>query len=95
VLSALFLISVTMSGTAASAAELVGGPTITRHSQVPAIGTTIVHPRTAYGCKRIWRCDNQVCEWRRGCWGIYGYVEGPYYSVPLAKRQWKQQGLPQ
>ena len=55
---------------------------------------TVVPPRVAYGCKRIWRCDKQVCEWRRGCWGVYGYVEGPYYSVALAQRQWERDGLP-
>jgi hypothetical protein len=51
-------------------------------------------PRVAYGCKRIWRCDKEVCEWRRGCWGVYGYVESPYYSQDLAKRQWVRDGLP-
>jgi hypothetical protein len=51
-------------------------------------------PHVAYGCKRIWRCDAQVCEWRRGCWGIYGYIESPYYSLPLARRQWERDGLP-
>jgi hypothetical protein len=51
-------------------------------------------PRVQYGCKRIWRCDKQVCEWRRGCWGIYGYMEGPYYSQELARRQWERDGWP-
>jgi hypothetical protein len=51
-------------------------------------------PHVPYGCKRVWRCDKQVCEWRRGCWGIYGYIEGPYYSQELAKRQWTRDGLP-
>lgn len=51
-------------------------------------------PRVAYGCKRVWRCDAQVCEWRRGCWGIYGYMEGPYYSQELAKSQWERDGWP-
>jgi hypothetical protein len=51
-------------------------------------------PRVAYGCKRIWRCDKEVCEWRRGCWGVYGYIESPYYSQELAKRQWVRDGLP-
>lgn len=55
---------------------------------------TVVPLGTAYGCKRIWRCDKQVCEWRRGCWGVYGYIEGPYYSVALAQRQWERDGLP-
>ena len=51
-------------------------------------------PTTAYGCKRVWRCDAQVCEWRRGCWGIYGYMEGPYYTTSLARRQWERDGWP-
>jgi hypothetical protein len=51
-------------------------------------------PRVQYGCKRIWRCDAQVCEWRRGCWGVYGYMEGPYYSQELALRQWERDGWP-
>ena len=42
----------------------------------------------------MWRCDAQVCEWRRGCNGIYGYVEGPYYNKPLAERQWARDYLP-
>jgi hypothetical protein len=49
-------------------------------------------PRVAYGCKRVWRCDTEVCEWRRGCWGVYGYMEGPYYTDQLAKRQWARDG---
>ena len=49
-------------------------------------------PRVAYGCKRVWRCDAEVCEWRRGCWGVYGYMEGPYYTEQLAKRQWERDG---
>jgi len=51
-------------------------------------------PSVQYGCKRIWRCDQQVCEWRRGCWGVYGYMEGPYYSQELARRQWERDGWP-
>jgi hypothetical protein len=50
--------------------------------------------RVQYGCKRVWRCDQQVCEWRRGCWGVYGYMEGPYYSQELAQRQWERDGWP-
>ena len=65
----------------------------------PAESVVIVEPRKpaptqAYGCKRIWRCDAQVCEWRRGCWGIYGYMEGPYYTLSLARRQWERDGWP-
>jgi hypothetical protein len=59
-----------------------------------AAAATKPAPHVAYGCKRIWRCDKEVCEWRRGCWGVYGYVEGPYYSQELAKRQWARDGLP-
>jgi hypothetical protein len=51
-------------------------------------------PPIRYGCQRIWRCDSTVCEWRRGCWGIYGYVETPYYTSALARRQWERHGLP-
>jgi hypothetical protein len=51
-------------------------------------------PHVAYGCKRVWRCDAEVCEWRRGCWGVYGYMEGPYYNEPLAKRQYQRDGWP-
>ena len=51
-------------------------------------------PYVRYGCRRIWRCDDQVCEWRRGCWGVYGYMEGPYYTIPLARSQWERHGWP-
>ncbi len=51
-------------------------------------------PEVRYGCKRIWRCDSVVCEWRRGCFGTYGYMEGPYYTLELAKRQWERHGWP-
>ena len=65
---------------------------------IPSNGTTIIVTKpelhVAYGCKRIWRCDKEVCEWRRGCWGIYGYMEGPYYSQELAQRQWERDGWP-
>lgn len=51
-------------------------------------------PQIHYGCQRIWRCDAIVCQWRRGCWGVYGYVEGPYYTKQFAERQWESQGWP-
>ena len=51
-------------------------------------------PVVRYGCSRIWRCDSVICEWRRGCYGIYGYMEGPYYSLPLARRQYERHGWP-
>jgi hypothetical protein len=57
---------------------------------VPVIGPSV----KPYGCQRVWRCDAQVCEWRRGCNGLYGYVEGPYYNKPLAERQWARDYLP-
>jgi hypothetical protein len=50
-------------------------------------------PQIRYGCRRIWRCDATVCEWRRGCRGVYGYVEGPYYTLEFARRQWESHGL--
>lgn len=54
----------------------------------------VPEPKIQYGCQRIWRCDTMVCEWRRGCHGIYGYMEGPYYTQALAKRQWERHGWP-
>jgi hypothetical protein len=51
-------------------------------------------PVVRYGCKRVWRCDGVICEWRRGCWGVYGYMEGPYYTLALAQRQWERHGWP-
>jgi hypothetical protein len=51
-------------------------------------------PVVRYACKRVWRCDAAVCEWRRGCWGVYGYMEGPYYTLALAQRQWERHGWP-
>lgn len=51
-------------------------------------------PAVRYGCSRIWRCDSVICQWRRGCFGVYGYMEGPYYTVDLAKRQWERHGWP-
>ena len=51
-------------------------------------------PVVRYGCSRIWRCDAVICEWRRGCYGIYGYMEGPYYTLPLARRQYERHGWP-
>ncbi|MEA2984233.1 MAG: hypothetical protein QOD94_487 [Alphaproteobacteria bacterium] len=69
----------------------------------PAVSNTIVieqpspvmpAPVVRYGCSRIWRCDSVICEWRRGCYGVYGYMEGPYYTLPLAKRQYERHGWP-
>ena len=70
---------------------------------VPAASNTIIieqpspvmpAPVVRYGCSRIWRCDAVICEWRRGCYGIYGYMEGPYYTLPLARRQYERHGWP-
>lgn len=95
ILGFLALFAVTLSGPVQAADAVVKAPG--PHSRVvvqgPAIAT-VPPPRVAYGCKRIWRCDEQVCEWRRGCWGVYGYMEGPYFSVALAKRQWERDGWP-
>jgi len=77
---------------------VVTSPAVVETTTIPSNGTTIIvtkpEPHVAYGCKRIWRCDKEVCEWRRGCWGIYGYMEGPYYSQELAQRQWERDGWP-
>ncbi len=51
-------------------------------------------PVLRQGCSRVWRCDSVICEWRRGCWGTYGYMEGPYNNVQLAKRQFERHGWP-
>jgi len=95
----LALSAVTLSGPVQAADAVVKTPgshaRVVVAPLVEAAGpASIVPPRVAYGCKRIWRCDAQVCEWRRGCWGVYGYMEGPYYSVALAKRQWQRDGWP-
>lgn len=60
----------------------------------PVTGPLAPPPRVQYGCKRVWRCDTTICEWRRGCWGVYGYVEGPYYTSTFARRQWEAHGWP-
>jgi hypothetical protein len=59
-----------------------------------AVGPPSLTPDVQYGCQRVWRCDSIVCEWRRGCWGVYGYMEGPYYTVDFARRQWETHGWP-
>jgi hypothetical protein len=72
-------------------APVVGAPvesTIIVQEQAPIRPPHVVR----YGCTRVWRCDSVICEWRRGCWGVYGYMEGPYYNVDLAKRQWDRHG---
>ena len=69
-------------------------PPIVVESEVIATGPLRPPPNVRYGCQRVWRCDLQVCEWRRGCWGVYGYVEGPYYTSAFARRQWQAHGLP-
>ena len=59
-----------------------------------AAGPLLPPPQIRFGCRRIWRCDATVCEWRRGCWGLYGYVEGPYYTRAIVRRQWEQHSPP-
>lgn len=75
------------------AADAVVKPAAKVAKSTPVLAAT-PRPDVAFGCKRIWRCDAQVCEWRRGCWGVYGYMEGPYYSLALAQRQWQRDGWP-
>jgi hypothetical protein len=65
-----------------------------KHMKTVVVGQPTPRRDVAFGCKRVWRCDAQICEWRRGCWGIYGYMEGPYYSLSLAQRQWERDGWP-
>ena len=92
---------------AAPAVSYAADATPIRITRVPAVApaaedTIVIEeaspvmpaPIVRYGCKRIWRCDGVICEWRRGCWGIYGYMEGPYYTVELAQRQWERHGWP-
>lgn len=82
------------------AIPITGAPGV---AVAPAVSNTVIieqpspvmpAPVTRYGCSRIWRCDSAICEWRRGCYGIYGYMEGPYYTLPLAKRQYERHGWP-
>jgi hypothetical protein len=60
-----------------------------------AVGPLYSAPDVHYGCERVWRCDSVVCEWRRGCWGVYGYMESPYYTTELSRRQWESHGWPE
>ena len=74
---------------------LVVPPAVAVPDTIVVTGVPVIGPSLKpYGCQRVWRCDAQVCEWRRGCNGIYGYVEGPYYNKPLAERQWARDYLP-
>jgi hypothetical protein len=82
------------------AIPITGAPAV---AFAPAVPNTVIieqpspvmpAPVTRYGCSRVWRCDAAICEWRRGCYGIYGYMEGPYYTLPLAKRQYERHGWP-
>ena len=57
-----------------------------------ATGPLMAPPQVRFGCQRVWRCDTTICEWRRGCWGVYGYLEGPYYTPSFARRQAEQHG---
>lgn len=77
------------------ATAVVVPPAVAIPDKVVVTGGPVIGPSLVpYGCRRVWRCDAQVCEWRRACNGIYGYVEGPYYSKPLAVRQWARDYLP-
>ncbi len=71
-----------------------GPPPVIEARPPPATGPLAPPPRVRFGCQRVWRCDNVVCEWRRGCWGVYGYMEGPYYTSTFARRQWEAHGWP-
>ena len=105
--SALWLLAILLLGVApAGAADAVKigpapgraivaePPPATAEVPPPVTGPLRPPPDVAFGCKRIWRCDAQVCEWRRGCWGVYGYVESPYYTTAFIRRQWEAHGLP-
>ena len=101
----LFAIAALAAPALSSAADsppvsVVRAPAVT---VAPAASNTIIieepspvipAPAVRYGCSRIWRCDSVICEWRRGCFGIYGYMEGPYYTLPLARRQYERHGWP-
>ena len=74
---------------------LIVPPAVAVPDTVVVTGVPVIGPSLKpFGCQRVWRCDAQVCEWRRGCNGVYGYVEGPYYNKPLAERQWARDYLP-
>src|SRR5688500_7152066 len=88
---------------AADSPPITRAPAVAVAPAVAAVSETIIitepspvipAPAVRYGCSRIWRCDPVICEWRRGCFGIYGYMEGPYYTLPLAKRQYERHGWP-
>lgn len=99
-----------LAALAAPAISYAADTTSIRSSGAPAIVVAPVPPESTiiieqaspirpappirYGCSRVWRCDSVICEWRRGCWGVYGYMEGPYYTLDLAKRQWERHGWP-
>lgn len=99
----LFVFAMLVGPVAAHAADATA-PVVVRAPVSAAVGlpeTIIAEPSPVapppvvrYGCSRIWRCDAVICEWRRGCFGTYGYMEGPYYSLDLAKRQWERHGWP-
>jgi hypothetical protein len=95
-LASAFAVALLAQPSFAADADVVATPAPKGKARVVATdsGAPLRNKSVEFGCKRIWRCDAQVCEWRRGCWGIYGYMESPYYSVPLAQRQWQQHGWP-
>ena len=99
-----FALAVVVAAPAVSRAADSTAIQITRvPAPAPAVEDTLIiqqaspvlpAPIVRYGCKRVWRCDAAVCEWRRGCWGVYGYMEGPYNTLELARRQWERHGWP-
>jgi hypothetical protein len=97
------LLALALAAPAVAQVAYAADATPIRISRAAASGDTIIieqaspvlpAPVVRYGCSRVWRCDSVICEWRRGCWGIYGYMEGPYYTLELAKRQWERHGWP-
>jgi hypothetical protein len=99
-----FALGIVVAAPAVSQAADSTAIQITRQpAPAPAVEDTLIiqqaspvlpAPIVRYGCKRVWRCDAAVCEWRRGCWGVYGYMEGPYNTLELARRQWERHGWP-
>jgi hypothetical protein len=88
------MISITRGSTVSEGPAVVVAPAISETIVIEQPSPVLPAPVVRYGCKRVWRCDSVICEWRRGCFGIYGYMEGPYYTLPLARRQYERHGWP-
>jgi hypothetical protein len=86
--------AVTVAPAARVAPAVAVAPGLSETVVIAETSPVIPAPVVRYGCSRVWRCDSVICEWRRGCYGIYGYMEGPYYTLPLAKRQYERHGWP-